>query len=307
MADTIEVLHKTDKYVFFLASFGGKLIEFGSSWVPKTRTLRIELSSMFGCVCDCSHCEYSYKYEGDVTQSELSDQFIGIKGASEKFWDKAERIVISFCRMGEPTMNPEVMKFIREIWEHFRHKKERFVFEIQTVLPEDGAGFMDSLKRFAAAEGAKVRPVVTVQATEQRYRKNVTGLDMVELDSLAAMLTGWKIRPIVLLQPVEVGLITSWEVQKPFGLADIQLSWSHVHNTLPITLLGHKMAFMRDNYDQHIKYVTRGFRTHGRTICNYDKPYHGISYPEELAPGQVFSIVMKEKLVRKLAELKAVK
>jgi len=307
MTDMIEVLNKTDRYILFLANFGGKLIEFGSSWAPETKTLRIELSSMFGCVCDCSHCEYSYKYEGDVTQSELSDQFIRTKGAAEKFWDGAERIVVSFCRMGEPTLNPEVMKFVREIWRHFRHKKEKFVFEIQTVLPEKGIGFMDDLKGFATTERANVRPVVTIHATEQRYRKGVTGLDMVELDKLAAMLTGWKVRPIVLLQPVEVGLITSWKVKEPFGLADVQFSWSHMHNTLPITLLGHKMAFMRDNYDQHIKYVTKGFKREGTTICSYDKPYHGISYPAELAPGQVFSIMMKEKLVRKLAELKAVK
>ena len=307
MADILEILHDTDKYILFLASFGGKLVEFGCSWVPTTKTLRMELSSMYGCLCDCSHCEYSYKYEGDVTQSEFGDQFVEIKERAGKFWDKAERIVISFCRMGEPTLNIEVMKFIRELWQHFGHKKEKFIFEVQTVVPEKGAGFMDDLKKFATIERARVRPVVTIHATDQRHRKNVTGLDMLELDTLAAMLTGWQVRPIVLFQPVEVGLITSFEVKKPFGLADVQFSWNHMYSTLPITLLNHKIATMRQNYDTHIMYVTKGFKREGTTVCKYDKPYHGISYPADLAPGQVFSIMMKEGLVRKLAELKAVK
>lgn len=307
MAEIIEILHKTDSYALFLGSFGGKLAEYGGSWVPETKTLRIELSSMFGCVCDCSHCEYSYKYENDVTQNELGEQFIGVKDAFERYWNDAERIVISFCRMGEPSLNPEVMNFIREIWQHFRHKKEKIIFEIQTVLPEDGVEFMSKAKTFSATEGANVRPVVTLHATEQRPRKNTTGLDMLDLEKLAVLLTGWKVRPIILLQPVEVGLITSWEVCAPFELTNVQLSWNHIRTTIPITLFGHKLATMRYNYSSHIKYVTKGFTRKGTTIVRYDKPYHGISYPTDLDPGQMFSIMTKERLVRKIAELKAVR
>lgn len=308
MADLLEVLHKANKYVFMLASFNGKLAEFGGCWTPETKTLRYELSSMFGCVCNCSHCEYSYKYEDDLTQNELGDQFLTVKAATESFWDKADRIVISFCRMGEPTLNPKVMKFIHEIWQHFRHKRKKLTFEIQTVMPEDGAELMREAKKFAEVEGARVRPVVTLHAADQKYRKNVTGRDMLDLEKLADLLAGWKkVRPVLFLQPVEIGHITSYEVPKKFEAADIQFSWSHIHTTLPVTLLGHRIVTMRDNYGQNIKYVSKGFDKEGTSICDYDKPYHGVSYPTDLAPGQVFSILMKEKLVRKVAELKAVK
>lgn len=307
MADIVEVLHKTNQYVFFLASFGGKLAEFGSCWIPETKTLRVELSSMYGCVMNCSHCEYSYRYEDDVTQSELGEQFVLIKTACERHFEQADRIVISFCRMGEPTLNPEVMKFVREIWQHFRHKRKKIVFEIPTVLPEDGAKFMLDAKKFSAVEGARVRPVVTLHSTDERHRKGVTGLEMIEAEKLDGLLSGWKARPIVFLQPVEVGQLTSFEVCKLFDAEKVDLIWNHMETTIPITLLGHKVVTMRQNYDQHIRYVTRGFAAKDVTIEKYDKNYHGVSYSSSLTPGQMFSLAMKENLVRKIAELKAVK
>jgi hypothetical protein len=209
--------------------------------------------------------------------------------------------------MGEPTLNPEVMEFVRDVWQHFRHKRKKIIFEIPTVLPEDGGAFLINAKTFAAVTGAKIQLVATLHSDEDRYREGVTGLKMLKLDKLDQLLDGWKIRPVIRLQPIEVGMLTSFGVRKIINTDKVYLVWNHITTTLPITLLGHKLVTMRSNYPQHIKYVTRGFEASDVVVKEYDRSCQNISYPMDLDPGQVFSIAMKERLVRKVAELKAVK
>jgi len=307
MPEIVEIIHKKDNYMFFLVDFGGKQIECGSSWVPESQTLRYEMSSMFGCICDCAHCEYSYNYQSDLEQNQLEEQLTLLKETSIAFLRKARRIVISFCRMGEPTLNDSLLPFIKKVWSDLKGQREKLVFEIPTVAPELGTKFLVEAKKFAAIDNVKIRPVVTVHAIKEEHRKNTTGLEMIEMDKLAFLLNGWKARPIVLMQPIETGLIVSWDVKKIFGSINLSFSWRHIYGSLPITLRNHKIASYRGHYDNHIKFVTKGLKEKANiVVVPYDKPYHGISYSDDLDPGQYFSLLMKENLVRAVARCKVV-
>lgn len=307
MPNVAEILHKKDKYMFFLLGLDGKHVECASSWVPEQRTLRFEMSCMFGCLCDCSHCEYSYIYNGDVSLDHLEEQFELLKETSINYWRNADTIVVSFCRMGEPTMNDDVMRFFRRLWNFYRHERRKFIFEIPTVAPEIGAKLLLEAKKFAAVEKVTIRPVVTINAISEIYRANVTGLEMIPTEKLAFLLTGWQAKPTVLLQPVETGYITSWDVEKYFENINLSYSWRHLYGSIPITLRNHKIVSHRGNYGNHVKFVSKALKEKcGITPAPYDKPLHGISYPENLDPGQFFSLLMKENLVRAVAHYKAV-
>jgi hypothetical protein len=307
MPNVVEIVHKKDQHMFFLLDLGEHHVECGSCWVQQDRTLRYEMSSMFGCICDCSHCEYSYIYNGDLTADQLEEQFTLLKETSGTQWKHANEIVISFCRMGEPTMNDDLMKFIRRIWNVFRRDRKRFIFEIPTVLPELGVDTLLDAKRFAAVEGAMVRPVVTLNAMSDHYRKQVVGLEVVPEGKLGFLLAGWHRTPAVLLQPVEAGLIVSWDLKKAFEHVDLIFQWNHLYNSIPITLRNHKLVTHRSHYNTNIKHVTKGFKEkRGLTITEYDKCYFGASYPHDLDPGQYFSLLMKDNLVRAVARYKAV-
>ena len=303
----VELAHRKEKFMLFLAECGGKHIECCNSWVPAHKIVRYEMSSMFGCILDCNHCEYSYNYNGDLSLDQLKEQFMLLKHTSIHYWDEAKKIVISFCRMGEPTMSDHVMPFIRWVWAQNRHKREKLVFEIPTVAPQLGANMLLEAKKFAAIEAARIRPVVTLNAVTENFRRGVTGLEMIEPVKLTFLLRGWKARPIVFLQPIETGVLVSWDLKEMFEGLNVQLCWNHIYNSIPTTLRGFKLVSYRSHYGSHVKFVARGLKEKADIeVALYDKPYHGINYPEEFNPGQYFSLLMKENLVRKVAEYKAV-
>lgn len=305
--NVLEIAHKKDQFMLFLAECDGDHFECCSSWVPAHRIVRYEMSCMSGCILDCDHCEYSYNYNGDLSLEQLKEQIMLLKHTSINHWDNAQKIVISFCRMGEPTMNESVMPLIRWLWAQYRHKREKFVFEIPTVAPQLGAGMLLEAKKFAAIEGVRIRPIVTLNAINERYRKGVTGLDMIEPEKLAFLLAGWQTKPIVFLQPIETGMLVSWDLAKLFKEINVSLVWKHITSTIPTTLRNYKLASFRSHYDNHIKFVALSLKEK----CNmpvelYDRQYHGINYPTNFDPGEYFSLLMKENLVRAVAQYKAV-
>lgn len=301
----IEMVQKKNSHTLILLDFKGKQLECASSWGLGSGTLRYELSSQFGCLCDCNFCEYSYRYRGDCSVEEMDEQFLVLRANTEKSFRDASRIVISFCRMGEPTLNSNVPLFIEKIYKQLISIKNKLVFEVATVLPEEGTAIMLRIREMAREKGIKVRPVITLNSLDMKHRELVTGMEMPEIEKVAFLLRGWHSRPIVKFQPYETGLIVSWDVKKYLSDIAADFVWQRIDKTMSSEAMNYKFASFRTSFDDHIKIVTRGMKRLGFKVEFLNEEFHGISYPSQLGPGKVFSLMCKDKLIRTLAHLKA--
>lgn len=317
MAGQIREAAHGKKYTMFLSDYGdGQFLESCFSYnTDITKTALIELSSQFGCQCDCSHCEYSYYFQGDASHDDLKNQILAVAefltvaepGIDYGMPGEADRVVVSFSRMGEPLLNESILDFITALRELLPAYKYKLLVDLPTIMPSCGKDLLKRLRKTTMGLGIRLRLRPTIFATDDVRRKNIVGMDVIPLGEFPELLKDWSVVPIIELQPVEIGLILSFELGRQIGDARVRFRIRDMQDSLPVLRLGHKMITQRSNYQNHISHLKRGFERHGLKFVTEKREHEGISYPESLDPGRCFSLQMKETLVRRLMKLKAVK
>ncbi len=133
--------------VYIAQSDTGKLLEFVESVPPPfTRDEKwvLIISTLFGCPIKCRFCDAGNSYSGKPTKDELlfqidyliKNRFGGKNVPSKKF-------KIQFSRMGEPSLNPAVLKALKEIPN--RYNAIGFYPSLSTIAPNGTDNFFEEL------------------------------------------------------------------------------------------------------------------------------------------------------------------
>ncbi len=113
---------REDLALVYLANFNGKsdkCIEFVESIEPGTPRQKkwvLIISTLFGCPVKCSMCDAGILYNGKLSRDELLSQIDYL--VTNRYPDRkipVEKFKIQFARMGEPTLNSNVLTVLNEL------------------------------------------------------------------------------------------------------------------------------------------------------------------------------------------------
>ncbi|MEJ5245160.1 MAG: radical SAM protein [Bacteroidota bacterium] len=129
---------KSDIATVYIAEFGeGKYLEFVESTqppIPREKKWVLIVSTLFGCPIGCKFCDSGWQYFGKLSKQEIFQQIDYI--VSRRFPTReinTDKFKIQFSRMGEPTLNENVLDVLEEFDQHFKAKN--FIPSLSTVAP----------------------------------------------------------------------------------------------------------------------------------------------------------------------------
>jgi len=147
----MKVIAKTgreDIATVYIAEFNNKKrIEFVESIQPPlTREKKwvLIISSLFGCCINCQFCDAGGNYEGKLSKNELLAQIDYM--VKSRYPDRiipVEKFKIQFARMGEPSLNPNVLDVLSELPEIYN--APGLMPSISTVAPAGTDKFFEEL------------------------------------------------------------------------------------------------------------------------------------------------------------------
>ena len=144
------------------------------------------ISTMVGCPVACKMCDAGGGFARHLTAEELQEQ-IDILAHSKfpegkvnsKLWK------IQLARMGEPTLNPDVLKFLRQLAEKGH---ENLVISLSTVGPSTCAPFIQKLKEIKDASFAgKFQLQFSIHSTDDETRHRLIPIRSLILPEIAAI------------------------------------------------------------------------------------------------------------------------
>ncbi|MCK5785152.1 MAG: radical SAM protein [Candidatus Sabulitectum sp.] len=102
------------------------------------------VSTLFGCPVGCSMCDAGAEYHGKLTASQITDQIeMMIRRRFPSMKVPSRQFKIQFARMGEPALNPSVIKVLRDLPECI--DAPGFMPSISTVAPSGTDNFFKDL------------------------------------------------------------------------------------------------------------------------------------------------------------------
>ncbi len=125
-----------DKYLEFVESVQPPLT-IDKKWV-------LIISTLFGCPVSCAFCDCGYYYKGKLSTGELFEQIDLM--VSQRFPDKkipVEKFKIQFARMGEPTLNHNVLEVLKTFQDYY--DAPGFLPSLSTVAPASAEDFFEEL------------------------------------------------------------------------------------------------------------------------------------------------------------------
>ncbi len=133
-------------YVGYVRNNKKDLIEFVDSTPPpesdKKKKWVIIVSSQIGCPLRCRFCDASSYFRGNLRKEEILSQVNHILGLYPAINpNRIEKFKIQFARMGEPSLNPEVIDAMLTI----REKYPQYIPCIATTAPLGSERFFERL------------------------------------------------------------------------------------------------------------------------------------------------------------------
>lgn len=102
------------------------------------------VSTMFGCPIQCAMCDAGGHYEGKPTSQEILAQIDFL--VTKRFPDRkipCNQFKIQLARMGEPSLNPEVLAVLKEL--PSRYNAPGLMPSLSTIAPRGADRFFDRL------------------------------------------------------------------------------------------------------------------------------------------------------------------
>ncbi|MCE7747285.1 MAG: radical SAM protein, partial [Candidatus Heimdallarchaeota archaeon] len=108
---------KEDLAILYIAKHDGKIVEFVESLqppIPREKKWVLIISTMYGCPVGCLMCDAGEYYHGNVSaEGMLKEIDFMIKNRFPDGKIPINKFKIQFARMGEPTLNEEVLEVIK--------------------------------------------------------------------------------------------------------------------------------------------------------------------------------------------------
>jgi len=112
--------------------------------IPRKKKWVLIVSSLFGCPIGCSFCDAGISYKGKLSKEEIFAQIdFPIR---KRFPDgnvPVEKFKVQFARVGEPSLNPEVIEVLSEL--PSRYNAPGLLPCVSTIAPSGSDAFFDKL------------------------------------------------------------------------------------------------------------------------------------------------------------------
>ncbi|UYP48683.1 hypothetical protein NEF87_004968 [Candidatus Lokiarchaeum ossiferum] len=138
---------KDDLAILYVAKINGKVVEFVESIQPplsREEKWVLIISTLYGCPMQCLMCDAGEYYQGKVSKDAMLAQIEHM--VLPRFPDRSipiPKLKIQFARMGEPSLNSDVLKFLKEL--PVTYDVPGLIPCISTVAPKGTEAFFEEL------------------------------------------------------------------------------------------------------------------------------------------------------------------
>ncbi len=160
--------------VYIVETSSGNLVECVESVqppLPRAKKWVLLVSTMFGCPVGCLICDAGGYYHGKPTREEILAQIDFLVG--RRFPDgniPSEQFKIQFARMGEPSLNMQVIDVLEELPR--RYQAPGLMPSISTIAPAGSERFFDRLLELKQEQyaGGRFQLQVSLHTTDVALR-----------------------------------------------------------------------------------------------------------------------------------------
>lgn len=142
--------------------------------IPREDKWVLLVSTMFGCPIGCSMCDAGGHYQGKPTKEQILAQidFLVRKHYPDGIIP-AKQFKIQFARMGEPTLNPQVLNVLDELPELY--KAPGLMPSISTVAPKGCDDFLERLMeiKFSRYSNGYFQFQFSIHTTDEDLRNQI--------------------------------------------------------------------------------------------------------------------------------------
>ena len=144
------------------------------------------ISTMVGCPVGCKMCDAGGGFVRHLNCQELIDQINYL--ANQTFlggWVDSQMWKIQLARMGEPTLNPQVLRFIEELG---KNDHKNLVISLSTVGPSQCAPFIQELKKLKDSYfPGRFQLQFSIHSTDDETRRRLIPIRGLILPEIAAL------------------------------------------------------------------------------------------------------------------------
>ncbi len=139
--------------------------------IPREDKWVLLISTMFGCPIGCSMCDAGGHYQGKPSKDQILAQIDFL--VNKRYPDKvipAKQFKIQFARMGEPTLNPNVLDVLDEL--PGRYTAPGLMPSLSTVAPKGCEEFLERLLQIKHANysGGHFQFQFSIHTTDKSLR-----------------------------------------------------------------------------------------------------------------------------------------
>ncbi len=173
----VAVMRDEDKYsVEFVDGLDLKL--------PREEKWIINVSTQFGCPVKCVFCDAGGEYAGNLSSKEIIEQVKFVLNEHEELIDNCHKLKIHLARIGEPSMNDNVIDAIKEIRKLTDNKN--LWCALPTIVPEDQDEFFEKLKQVKDENFlGRFQLQISMNSTSMEERKKMMPVKLKGFDWIA--------------------------------------------------------------------------------------------------------------------------
>ena len=189
---------KEDLAILYIAKQDDKIVEFVESLqppIPREEKWVLVISTMYGCPIGCLMCDAGEYYHGKVSKEGMLEEIDYMINA--RFPDRRipiPKFKVQFARMGEPTLNENVLTVLRDLPEIY--DAPGLMPCISTIAPKGAEEFLEELiqiKNQYYANG-RFQLQFSIHSTNEEERRKWMNSSIWTLDKIAAYGDKWYVQ-----------------------------------------------------------------------------------------------------------------
>ena len=186
---------KEDIALLYIAKNNDNIVEFVESVQPplhREKKWVLIVSSSYGCPIGCKFCDAGGYYYGNISAKEILSEIHYM--TNNRFPDNnipCEKFKIQFARMGDPVLNAEVLKVLKQLPKIYN--APGLIPCISTVAPEGGDAFLDKLitikDQFYASGNFQLQ--FSIHSTDKKRRQEIMSPRIWNLEEISEYGRRW--------------------------------------------------------------------------------------------------------------------
>jgi 23S rRNA (adenine2503-C2)-methyltransferase len=160
--------------VYIVEFEGGRRVECVESLqpsLPRERKWVLLVSTMFGCPVGCRMCDAGGGYQGKLSREQILAQIdflVRRRYADGKI--PSQQFKIQFARMGEPALNPEVLRVLEQLPQCY--EAPGLLPSVSTIAPRGAEQFLEELIEIKRRHysGGRFQIQLSIHTTDQAWR-----------------------------------------------------------------------------------------------------------------------------------------